>query len=405
MPRQRMAPGEWGKISVTQTGPEKFTASTYVRDQDGKRRQVERSGRSEEDARRNLQRHLKTRTSPSASTVITERTTLAELFALWIASKEKAGLKGQSVDKYQRAWDKHGVKQIGELRVREFPTSRAESHLGIVAESAASQAKFLRVALTGMFAMAVRHDVLAVNPLRETSRDTRKKTPVRALTVDEFARVRAAVLAYTKREHVSGPPPGRLLPPFVDVMGSTGCRPNEVLGLRWSDVDLLSDPPVMTVAGTMIDHGKVKGQSLRRQDSRKGDAPDHTVVLPALAVQALAKLLGEASKDLESLETLADKPVFPNRDGGWMSLNNLRRSLRAALPEDLKWITPYSLRRTVGTVIRDGLGVEQAQAQLSHAQLATTEHHYVERRTHGPDVREVLDRYAKESTDPNVRGK
>ncbi len=400
-----MAPGEWGKISVSQTGPQKYTASTYVRDHDGQRRQVARSGRSEEDARRNLLRHLQSRTAPSSSTVVTERTTLAELFTVWIVSKEKAGLKGQSADKYRQAWDKHGAKQIGALRVREFPTSRAESHLEIVADAAPSQAKFLRVALMGMFAIAVRHDVLAVNPIRETSLNARKKKPVRALNAGELARVRAAVRAYTGRKHVTGPPPGRTLPAFVDVMVSTGCRPNEVLGLRWSDVDLLAEPPVFTVAGTLIDHGKVKNLALHRQDSRKGDAPAHTVVLPALAVEALTLLLGEAGKDVEALETLADKPVFPNRDGGWMSLNNLRRSLRAALPEDLNWVTPYSLRRTVGTVVRDGLGIEQAQAQLSHAQLATTEQHYVERRTHGPDVREVLDRYVRESTDSNVRGK
>ncbi len=116
---------------------------------------------------------------------------------------------------------------------------------------------------------------------------------------------------------------------------------------------------------------------------------------PVLAVEALTVLVGEAGASVDDLATLADKPVFPNRDGDWMSLANLRRSLRAALPEDLKWVTPYSLRRTVATVVRDGLGVEQAQAQLSHAQLATTEQHYVERRTHGPDSRAVLDRFAE----------
>lgn len=38
MPRQRLAPGEWGKITVSETGPGKFTATTYVRDADGRRR-------------------------------------------------------------------------------------------------------------------------------------------------------------------------------------------------------------------------------------------------------------------------------------------------------------------------------------------------------------------------------
>lgn len=87
-------------------------------------------------------------------------------------------------------------------------------------------------------------------------------------------------------------------------------------------------------------------------------------------------------------------PVFANRDGGWVSLANMRRSLRAALPDDLRWCTPHSFRRTAGTVVRDKLGVEAAQQQLGHAHLATTEGHYVQRKTMGPDVRDALDEFA-----------
>lgn len=53
-----MRPGAWGKITTKQTGKGKFTASTYIRDDDGRRRQVERSGISIEDAERNLKAHL-----------------------------------------------------------------------------------------------------------------------------------------------------------------------------------------------------------------------------------------------------------------------------------------------------------------------------------------------------------
>jgi len=39
-------------------------------------------------------------------------------------------------------------------------------------------------------------------------------------------------------------------------------------------------------------------------------------------------------------------------------------------------------------------GPAQAQQQLSHAKLAATEAHYLQRQTRGPDVRSVLDKYA-----------
>lgn len=376
-----MAPGEWGKITVTKTGPGRFTASTYVRDEDGRRRQAERSGSSEEDARRSLLRHLKQRTTPAAGAVVSERTSLSELFEVWIATKDR--LKPQSRADYRSVWSKHGESQLGALRIRELSTSRAERH---IASLPVSRARMLRVVLVGMFSTAVRYDVLAVNPIREVSRRTGKKVPARALTAEEFAVVRSAVLAYRDRPGVSGPRPARLLLEFIDVMASTGCRPNEVLGLRWSDVDLMADPPTMVVSGTALDHGKVTGKPVHRQDERKGDAPDHTLVLPRLAVEAFTTLFGSA--------TDPDGPVFANRDGGWMSLANLRRSLRAALPDELRWVTPYSFRRTVATVVRDDLGPAQAQAQLSHSKLSTTEQHYFQRQTQGPDVRSTLDRYA-----------
>ncbi|WP_406235310.1 tyrosine-type recombinase/integrase [Nocardia sp. NBC_01009] len=382
MPRQRMAPGEWGKITVKKLGPGQFTASTYVRDEDGVRRQAERSGSTEEAARRALLRHLKKRTTPTVGAVVSERTSLSELFDVWIATKDH--LKAQSRDEYRRLWAKHGESQLGALRVRELSTSRAERY---IATLPTSRARMLRVVLVGMFATAVRYDVLAVNPIREVTRKSGKAAPARALTPEEFAVVRSAVQVYRERPGVSGPRPGRLLLEFIDVMASTGCRPNEVLGLRWSDVDLLADPPTMTADGTALDHGKVTGKGVHRQDERKGGAPAHTVVLPKLAVEALTGLFGNA--------TDAEGPVFANRDGGWMSLANLRRSLRSALPDELRWVTPYSFRRTVATVVRDDLGPAQAQAQLSHAKLSTTEQHYLQRQTQGPDVRGTLDRYAE----------
>ena len=151
--------------------------------------------------------------------------------------------------------------------MRELKTSRADKYIRTVPTS---RARTLRVILMGMFALAVREDVLAVNPIREVVRKKRQYTPARALTSAEFAAVRSAVVAYREQKK-SGPPRGQLLLEFIDVISSTGCRPNEVLSLRWSDVDLLADPPTFTVAGTIVDHGRAEGKALHRQDQRKGN--------------------------------------------------------------------------------------------------------------------------------------
>jgi integrase len=383
VPRQRLQPGEHGRITEWSSGGVYF-AATYVRDSDGKRRRVERSSsKSAEDARRLLQRHLVNRRAPLSGQEITDRTTIAELFDIWIESKSVVdGVSPQTAQAYRAVWRVHGADQLGALRITELPASRANARLQAMGST--TQAKRLRMILSGMFGLAVRFDVLSVNPIREARAVKTTRKPTRAATPAEFERVRAAVRAYANREGL-GPRPGRLLPAFVELLAATGGRPNEVLAFRWSDVDLLADPPTVVITATLIDHGRIAGAPLHRQEGRKGFAPPHTVVLPKFGVEALASLIGESGMQ---------GPVFANRVGGWMSLTNMRRALRAALPPDLAWVTPHSFRRTVASVVRDALGAELAQQQLSHATLATTETHYLQRHTQGPDVRAVLDKFA-----------
>ena len=38
---------------------------------------------------------------------------------------------------------------------------------------------------------------------------------------------------------------------ITDLMLATGCRIGEILGLRWSDLDLDGDLPILTVSGTI----------------------------------------------------------------------------------------------------------------------------------------------------------
>ncbi|HKI41507.1 MAG TPA: tyrosine-type recombinase/integrase [Mycobacterium sp.] len=166
------------------------------------------------------------------------------------------------------------------------------------------------------------------------------------MTPAEFEDVRIAVKAHANREGIGGPKPGRLLPEFIEVLAATGGRPSEVLALRWSDVDLLADPPTVTSrAPSSITNGSRASLCTARRPAKA--TPQHTVVLPRFGVEAFTALLGE---------TGPDGPVFVSREGSWMSLANLRRALRAALPEDLRWVTPHSFRRTVATVVRDDLG-------------------------------------------------
>lgn len=389
MPRLRLAPGEHGKVTTTRSG-DTWRATTYVRLHTGKLREREASStKSAEDARRTLLRRITAELERSVPTgEITTRTTLAQLFDAWIAAKTADGLKKQSEGLYRQAWRLHGRQQLGDLRIAELSTSRADAHFR---DMPPSQAQTLRVVLTGMYSMAARHDVVRTNPIRETQPASPQRKAARALTAAELEQVRAAVRAYAAPRGRRGPPRGVMLPAYVELLAATGDRPGEVLAIRWTEVDLLGDPPTVTVSGTLIDHGRIRGKALHRQDARKGDAPPHTVLLPQFGVDVLTELFTGT----------ADGPVLTNRNGDWISPSNIASALREALApyEHLRWVTPHSFRRTVATVVRDGMGIEAAQAQLSHSQLSTTESHYAQRRTTGPDARDVLQKFAGDRGD------
>lgn len=380
-----MAPGEHGKITDSRRS-EIFYATTYLRLHSGKLREREASSRkSAEDARRELKRRIAAELEAGEPVgVINRRTTLSELFEAWIPAKvAEDGIGDRTVTLYRDTWRLHGERQFGALRISELSTSRADAHLKALPTSSAT---YLRIILPGMYSLAARFDVVKHNPMRETKTAKAERKPARALTAMEFERVRQAVRVFTERKG-PGPRRGRMLPAFVELLAATGARPGEVLAIRWEDVDLLGTPPTVTVTGTVVDSGRVAGKPLHRQDIRKGGAPAHTVSLPAFGVQVLAELYSV---------TGPAGPVLTNRDGGLVALTNVRSALREALAghEDLQWVTPHSFRRSVATVVRDGLGVEAAQRQLSHAQLATTEGHYVQRVTAGPDSRAVLEKWA-----------
>jgi hypothetical protein len=108
--------------------------------------------------------------------------------------------RSKAADRRQlsRGVETHGAAQLGALRVTELPTSRANAYLQSMGST--TQAKRLRMILSGMCGLAVRYDVLFVNPIREarTVKTTEKAT--RAATRTEFEQVRTAVTASAERE-------------------------------------------------------------------------------------------------------------------------------------------------------------------------------------------------------------
>jgi integrase len=242
--------GTWGAIRTKHVRPGVFRSRTRIRDKDGVTREVTATGTTKPAAERALMAKLVDRSAPTKH-VVTSDTTIAKLSDLWLAFLRAEGrIENTTINEYERVLTGVVLPELGGLRLREATTSRLDLFLVGVRARSVNQQRKAKVVLGAMIDMAVRHDALPVNPVRQTSRVRRTKTGTRSLTIDDIATVRAAVRNWITKGR-PGPKASSDMADIIDLMLATGARIGEVLALRWSDVDLDATRPNVTINGTI----------------------------------------------------------------------------------------------------------------------------------------------------------
>lgn len=131
MPRPPLDIGTYGSIRCYQTASG-WRATTKFRDYDGKTRPVERRGKTKAVAERNLKKALTERKGPRGDS-LTPDSRFNEALALWLAKFQKMVDMGKrspsSLDTYRSVLDRHVVKGLGELRIREMTVARIDAFL------------------------------------------------------------------------------------------------------------------------------------------------------------------------------------------------------------------------------------------------------------------------------------
>ncbi|MFI9633576.1 tyrosine-type recombinase/integrase [Nocardia sp. NPDC051929] len=403
MPRQSLPIGTYGRITTKRQPNGRWRATTRYRDEDGITRTVHKFGPTKGRAEEILRESLTQRTG-SRGGLITRDTKLADLADLWLAEKVlQEGIAQQTLDLYwmeiEVSTDCRATKgtikiksALGGLRVWEATTSRIDAHLKrIVLNGHREKARRQRVILSEMMSMAVRHDAIDRNPVREVADLPRKRQKPRAADLETLAELRTQLQDWVDGKPLDGAPGytygPRRNPRVLDVADvelGTGPRPGEALALRWCDVDLHAQPPRITLSGTIV---RIKGKGLIRQEWTKTDSGYRTVVLPQFVVDTLRRVKAEAIENELDL-------VFPNRDGGIWDPHNFNRLWRQARGEKFAWVTPKTFRKTVASLIADQYGPQAAAQQLGHANDSVTKRHYIDQPTEAPDFTAALGRLA-----------
>lgn len=136
-----------------------------------------------------------------------------------------------------------------------------------------------------------------------------------------------------------------------EIMRGTGARIGEVCTLDWErDVDLEG------CAITFRDTVTSQSGPLTMKGALKNDDPYRISLIPP----SLARLLKEYEQP--------SGPVLQSRHGTQIPPGNIRRSWRrvqenTGIPKE-QWLTPHDLRRSVGTIMTNELGIDAAAEQL-----------------------------------------
>jgi integrase len=365
MARPPLPLGTPGTISVAEEEPGSWVARCRFRDHDGVTRRLRKHGSSKTAAKAALheliQQRQRGKTGSGGGLMPASR--FREAADLYLAKVDRRR-EDSTHALYAYHLTRTVLPALGALQLRECTVARLDAFLeALEPRYAASTRRTLRSIISGVLQIAVLHEALPANPVRELDRIEQpkghaKKKP-RGLTVDE----RQALLDWFDQtsnddrvRRLQRVARAAELPELVRFSLGTGLRIGEVLAVRRLDVNLDGVPvrrhdgplriPVVTIAGNVT---WVKGKGLVRHDG-KSEAALRVIPLPRFAADLLRERLAQPGED--------GWPLFPaaGRDGRityrWPS--NVRRTLRSVRKEvGLEWMTPHTWRRTYATILDD----------------------------------------------------
>ena len=375
-----MPVGTYGKLLVKELADGAWEARARFRDYDGVTRQVREKAGTRAAAERALKATLVKR---QGSGSITADTTIKALAKNWLSSIERRNDRATGTKQHYAYVVKAYVNpSLGQLRVSEVTAGVTDRALVAIAEKHGhAAARSARSAMSGIFGLAVRHDILAVNPTRDTSPITSTRKPPESLTPDQVDDLCDKLRA--DQEAVKHD-----LPDLVEWMLATGCRIGEACAARDAVLKLDFDKMTGTweINATII---RVHGQGLIIQERPKTAAGWRVLALPRFAVAMVQRRRGELR--LQGPQSV----LFPSpRAKALRDPSNTPGDLRAALDRlGFAWVTSHTFRKTVATRLDEaGLTARQIADQLGHARPSMTQDVYMGRQVVNAAAAKILER-------------
>lgn len=190
--------------------------------------------------------------------------TVAQYFDEWI--KRRKDVKECTKFNYIGCFNNHLRRSIGHVRIQKLERRQISLIVGVLSDTAPSQAKLARVILHSMLEEAIKDGIVSYNPAAgiKDKKDEKERsqkaseTIHRALTREEQAKVQEMLK-------------GTWLEEFFLFLLLTGVRSGEACSLKWSDIDLKDR--VIHIQRTSSGHGKMRSETTPKTKTSTRDIP------------------------------------------------------------------------------------------------------------------------------------
>lgn len=280
MGRPPLPIGTYGRILTVRLDRGRYRSWANFRDFDGVTRRVQRFGTTTLAAENRLKEALRDRNRFALDGEITGDSHVRAVAEMWFRELDESDRALRTKITYRDAWRRSVEPAVGQLRLSDLRVSTVDRVVREIRQRrGSSSAHHAKVVLSGILGLAVRHDAIDANPVRELTpaRKSRAAEEKAHLTEDGLIRLRLFLEDSADAEKYD-------LLDMIDVLSGLGCRIGELLALDWARVD--DQAGTVALEGTVI---RVPGAGLTVQSHTKSKASMRTITPPSWVIELLVK--------------------------------------------------------------------------------------------------------------------
>jgi integrase len=295
--------------------------------------------------------------------------TVGSFLLTWASNLDQQGLKSRTIESYRQNVRDHLIPYIGNLKLINLHQTHVNDlvaqlkNKGLGANSQRIAVRTLSSALS----VAERNDLVHRNV---------------AKLADPIAVPRRRPL-YIKPEQLgdfSDSIRGHRFEDLAYLYAHTGLRRGEGLGLKWSDLDLTTEPPTLTIRRSWTQ----KGNSYELTTPKTGESARMVPLTPELA-ERLSKRKRRAleSQFLPPGQSIEDDFIFQSLEGLPYRGDTVTREIaRMGSSAGIPHLGPHQFRHLHATmVLGEGLNMAMLSKHMGHSDIGTTINIYTHQTT------------------------